>query len=106
MCPTRAPTLLASVVLWKLPSSVTGQFSTEPAASNVNRDQTALMFLFETLSRLAEALETANEKTSVAASAVMMSLLCVRMWLPFDSRVGGRMSSSLDLGQAARAKGP
>jgi hypothetical protein len=37
---------------------------------------------------------------------VMMSLLCVRMWLPFDSRVGGRMSSSLDLGQAARAKGP
>src|ERR1044072_2491314 len=81
MWPIRAPTLLARVALWKLPSSVTGQFITAPAASRVNRDHTALKFLFETLSRLADALETANDMRSVAASAEMISLLRVRMLL-------------------------
>src|ERR1044072_14034 len=77
----RAPALLARVALWKLPSSVTGHVIWVRAVERLNRDQTALKFLFETLSRLAEALVTPSDTRNVAASAKIWSLLCVRMVL-------------------------
>src|ERR1044072_2748223 len=87
----RAPVLLARVALWKLPSSVSGHVIWVPAVERVNRDQTALRFLFETLSRLAEALDTASDMRRMVMRAEMISLVRVYMLpVPFDRPcVGG-----------------